>query len=76
MISEIIKTSYKCISPFLFAFYIRMFQNGEYSERWRKGIITPTFNKGNYRGITLINELSKVYSQNSIEPSCKMDQSA
>ena len=40
-----------------------MLQNGEYPERWIKGIITPIFNKGKHIGITLINELSKVYSQ-------------
>ena len=62
--SEIIKTSYEWISPFIFAMYYRMCQNGEYPERLGKGIITQIFKNGNnndadnYRGITLINVLA------------------
>ena len=46
-----------------------MFRNGEYPRAWGDGIIAPIFKKGdvndagNYRGITLINILAKVYSQ-------------
>ena len=46
-----------------------MFTSGEYPRSWGEGIITPVFKKGdvndvsNYRGITLINVLAKVYSQ-------------
>ena len=46
-----------------------MLENGEYPAEWGKGIIAPIFKKGdpnkaeNDRGITLINVLSKIYSQ-------------
>ena len=46
-----------------------MFASGEYPRSWGEGITTPIFKKGdvndaaNYRGITLINVLVKVYSQ-------------
>ena len=49
--------------------YNRIFQSGEYPQSWGEGIITPIFKKGdtndpqNYRGITLINILAKIYSQ-------------
>ena len=67
--SEILKSAYDFISPFLLSLYNRMFNTGEYPRAWGEGIISPIFNKGdtneasNYRGITLINTLSKVYSQ-------------
>ena len=43
--------------------------NGEYPKAWAQGIIVPIFKNGNtddahnYRGITLINILGKIYSQ-------------
>ena len=46
-----------------------MFSNGEYPKSWGEGIIVQIFKSGNpddaqnYRGITLINVLGKVYSQ-------------
>ena len=67
--SEILKASYDVISPSLLYLYNRMFRNGEYPRAWGDGIIAPIFKKGdvndagNYRGITLINILAKVYSQ-------------
>ena len=67
--SEILKTSYDVISPCLLYLYNRMYSSGEYPRSWGEGIITPIFKKGdlndagNYRGITLINVLAKIYSQ-------------
>ena len=67
--SEILKASYDYIAPFLLTLYNRLLNNGEYPRAWGEGIITPIFKKGdvndasNYRGITLINILAKVYSQ-------------
>ena len=46
-----------------------MFTLSEYPRSWGEGILTPIFKKGNvndagnYRGITLINILAKIYSQ-------------
>ena len=67
--SEILKSAYDLISPFLLTPYNRMFNSGEYPHTWGQGIISPIFKKGdvneasNYRGITLISILAKVYSQ-------------
>lgn len=67
--SEILKASYDVISPLLLSLYNRMYATGEYPRSWGDGIINPIFKKGdindaqNYRGITLINVLAKVYSQ-------------
>ena len=46
----------------------KIFESGEYPESWGNGIIVPIFKGGNkneqqnYRGITLINILAKIYS--------------
>ena len=67
--SEILKASYDYIAPFLLTVYNRLLNTDEYPRAWGEGIITPIFKKGdvndasNYRGITLINILAKVYSQ-------------
>ena len=67
--AEILKSSFDFISEFSLNLYNRMFTSGEYPRSWGEGIITPIFKKGdvndvsNYRGITLINVLAKVYSQ-------------
>ena len=69
LIAETFKISYDIISPFLLKLYNRLFLNGEYPHAWGEGIIVPIFKGGgkddaqNYRGITLINILSKIYSQ-------------
>ena len=62
--SEIIKTSYDLI-----CLYNHMYETGDYPRSWGDSIISPIFKKGdvndaqNYRGITLINILAKIYSQ-------------
>ena len=67
--SEILKSASNFISPFLLSLYNRMFNTSGYPRAWGEGIISPIFKKGdtneasNYRGITLINTLSKVYSK-------------
>ena len=67
--AELFKESFDIISPFLLKLYNRLFSNGEYPRLWSEGIIVPIFKggnleeAGNYRGITLINILGKVYSQ-------------
>ena len=67
--SEIIKASFPYIAPFLLNLYNKMFNNREYPRSWGESIIYPIFKKGdvndaqNYRGITLISILAKIYSQ-------------
>ena len=67
--SELFKISFDIISPFLLKLYNRLFLNGEYPTTWGEGIIVPIFKSGNideaqnYKGITLINILAKLYSQ-------------
>ena len=67
--SELFKASYDIISPFLLALFNRLLANSEYPRLWGEGIIVPIFKggnpdeAGNYRGITLINILGKIYSQ-------------
>ena len=67
--AELFKHSFDIISPFLLKLFNRLFSNGEYPKSWGEGIIVPIFKSGNpdeaqnYRGITLINVLGKVYSQ-------------
>lgn len=67
--SEILKASYDFISPFLLNLYNRIYSTGDYPRSWGEGIISPIFKKGdvneaqNYRGITLINVIAKIYSQ-------------
>ena len=67
--AELFKSSFDIICPFLLKLYNRLFANGEYPRLWGEGIIVPIFKggnpdeAGNYRGITLINMMGKIYSQ-------------
>ena len=67
--SEIIKASYDLICPFLLKLYNHIYETGDYPRSWGDSIISPIFKKGdvndaqNYRGITLIDILAKIYSQ-------------
>ena len=67
--TEVLKSSFVIISPFLLKLINQIFNSGEYPESWGRGIIVPIFKSGdanlaqNYRGITISNILSKVYSQ-------------
>ena len=66
--AEIFKCSFECISPLLVRLYNVIYLNGIYPASWSEGVITPIHKEGcidepnNYRGITLINTLSKIYS--------------
>ena len=65
----ILKASCDYIAPFLLTVFNRLLNTGEYPRAWGEGIITPIFKKcdvneaSNYRGITLMNILAKVYSK-------------
>ena len=67
--AELFKSSFDIIKPFLLKLYNRLLINGEYPRLWGEGIIVPIFEggnpdeSGNYRGITLINTMGKIYSQ-------------
>ena len=67
--AELFKAAYDIISPFLLVLFNRLLSNSEYPRLWGEGIIVPIFKgenpdeAGNYRGITLINILGKIYSQ-------------
>ena len=67
--TEIIKSSFDIISPFLLTLINQIFNSSEYPESWSRGIIVPILKSGdanlaqNYRGITISNILSKIYSQ-------------
>lgn len=67
--AELFKSAYDIICPFLLKLYNRLLLNGEYPRLWGEGIIVPIFKGGNpdeaanYRGITLINIMGKIYSQ-------------
>jgi hypothetical protein len=56
------------ISPYLLHVFNRIFDTGIYPESWCKGIIVPIHKKGdksnpaNYRGITLVNIMAKIFS--------------
>lgn len=69
LISEIYKCSYHETSQFILKLFNRIFLTGEYPEAWGSGIIIPIYKGGdvesakNYRGITLINIIAKIYSQ-------------
>ena len=68
LIAEIFKSSFDILSPFLLDFYNKIFNDGTYPESWGQGIIVPLFKGGNpepknFRGITLNNIMSKIYSK-------------
>ena len=66
---DLLKASFEFTSPFLLLLYNRMFSSSEYPRACGEGIIASIFKKGdpneasNYRGITLIIVLAKIYSQ-------------
>ena len=68
VIGELLKYSSHIITDFLVNFFNALFLNGVYPEQWSESITFPLFKKGeandpnNYRGITLCDISSKVYS--------------
>ena len=68
LISEVFQSSIDILCPLLVKIFNVVFSTGCYPKSWSEGAITPIFKKGdthdanNYRGITLINILSKTYS--------------
>ena len=68
LISEVFKTAADILCPILVKIYNVVFSSECYPKSWSEGVITPIYKKGNlddrnnYRGITLINIMSKIYS--------------
>ena len=68
MIGEFLKFSVNEISDYLVLLFNSLFDNGYYPVDWSESIILPLYKKGdvnnpnNYRGISLCNITSKVYS--------------
>ena len=70
------------ISPYLCTIFNYIFDSGVYPQAWCKGVIIPIFKKGetnnpaNYRGITLIDIMAKIFSltlRNRINKWCESD---
>jgi hypothetical protein len=68
LIGEFFKYSGDTIIDFLVKLFNKLFDQGVYPEQWKESIIMPLFKKGdinntnNYRGISLCNISSKLYS--------------
>ena len=68
LVSEIFKSSADILCPILVKIFNVVFSSECYPKSWSEGVITPIHKKGNlddvnnYRGITLINIMSKIYS--------------
>ena len=66
--SEILKALDTAIVPFLVKYFNKLFSSGLYPTEWTKAIIVPLHKKGdinnvdNYRGISLLNVLSKIFT--------------
>ena len=70
------------IAPYLCKLFNYIFDKGIYPESWSKGCIVPIFKKGdpsnpaNYRGITLVNVIAKIFSlilRNRINTWCESE---
>ena len=63
-----IKTAEHEITPYLTKYFNVLFASAKFPHEWSKAIIIPLFKKGdvkdpgNYRGISLLSILSKVYT--------------
>ena len=56
------------ISPYLCIIFNKIYESGIYPDSWCNGVIVPIHKKGdilnpsNYRGITLVNVIAKIFS--------------
>ena len=69
LIPEIFKASEPIITPFITKLFNTVFRSNVYPRAWTESFITPIFKKGdtndtnNYRGVTLIKIIAKLYSK-------------
>ena len=67
MLGELLKNSQETVVPFLTSRFNHLFNNGLFPEQSSKALLVPIHKKGsindpdNYRGISLLNILSKYY---------------
>jgi hypothetical protein len=67
-IAEFFIDTKEFISPYLCTIFNNIYDSGIYPEAWSRGFIVPIFKKGNadnpgnYRGITIVNIMSKIFS--------------
>ena len=71
------------VSPYLCSIFNYIYDNCAYPDAWCKGVIVPIYKKGNkqdaanYRGVTLVNVLGKIFSlilRNRINKWCESEQ--
>jgi hypothetical protein len=68
LIGEFYKNSAECIVPFLVKYFNYIFDKGLFPEEWSMAVLQPLHKKGdldnpdNFRGISLLNICSKIYS--------------
>ena len=68
IIGEMLKHANDVVIDFLVTLFDKLFDHGTFPQEWSKSIIVPIHKKGdvnqpdNYRGITLTNVISKVYT--------------
>ena len=69
ILNEFIKMSANMLLPFYTNLFNTVFETGEIPESWTTGVIIPIYKKGdptnpsNYRGITLLSTLGKVFTK-------------
>jgi hypothetical protein len=68
VLAEMLKAGGETVVLFLHKLFNTLFVNGTYPSEWAKAIVVPVFKKGdnsnadNYRGISLLNIVSKCYT--------------
>jgi hypothetical protein len=68
VIAEVFMDASDIIAPFITSLFNKIFLSGSYPSTWGDGILIPLHKKGdvddvnNYRGVTLISVLAKMYS--------------
>jgi hypothetical protein len=66
--AEFLKSAENIVVPFLTKLFNSLFEQGLFPEEWCRSVIVPLFKKGdvnspeNYRGISLLNVVSKVFT--------------
>ena len=68
LFAELFKQSIDVILPLLSSLFNRLFSSGMFQESWSKSVIIPLYKKGdvnnpeNFRGISLLDVIGKIYT--------------